>query len=80
MSRMKNTPNTVAAANSLAGTSWKIGDEIREIVRVENAEVSKFDRSTIVADVYWKKAGGKLRKNPTPLTTFRTWLNKASQI
>ena len=77
---MKNTPQTVAAAESLAGTSWEVNGDVREIIRVENAELSTYDRSTIMADIFWRKPGGKERSNPTPLTTFRTWLNKASQI
>ena len=77
---MKNPPNTVSAALSLAGTSWSYGDQVREIVRVENAQISEYDKRTILADIYWRKPGGKVRSVPTPLTTFRTWLNKAQQI
>ena len=80
MTRMKNTPQTVSAAESLAGTTWEVQGDVREITRVKNAELSPYDRSTILADIFWRKPGGKERANPTPLTTFRTWLNKASQI
>ncbi len=75
--RENNTPNTVSAALSLAGTSWSYGEQVREIVKVENAQISKYDNRTILADIYWRKPGGQVRSNPTPLTTFRTWLNKA---
>lgn len=77
---IKNTPNTVSAARSLAGTKWSNGDQVREIVKVENAEMSQYDRCTVLADIYWRKPGGRVRAIPTPLTTFRTWLNKAKQI
>ena len=70
---MKNTPNTVSAALSLAGTSWSYGDQVREIVRVENAQISEYDKRTILVDIYWRKPGGKVRSVPTPLTTFRTY-------
>lgn len=80
MARMKNTPQTVSAAKSLAGTTWAIGDNFREIVRVENAELSRYDNSTIMADIFWRKPGAQERKDPTPLTTFRTWLNKAELV
>ncbi len=78
--RMPNTPLTISAAKSLEGTVWKQGDNIREIVKVENAKHSQYDRSVVLADIYWRNQGGKVRKNPTPLTTFRTWLNKAVQV
>lgn len=79
MARMQNTPKTTADANSLVGTVWSIGDDEREITRVENVKVSEYDHTTIMADVYWRKPGGKERTKPTPLTTFRTWLNKATK-
>ena len=80
MPRLQNTPKTVVTAKALAGTCWKVGDEVREIVRIENAELSQYDNTTVLADVFWKKQGGNVRKTPTALTRFRTWLNKASQI
>lgn len=77
---MKNTPLTIEDANALTGTSWALGDERREITRIEGAEVSPYDHRTILANVFWRKPGGKERTKPTPLTTFRTWLNKASRL
>ncbi|EKO3607098.1 hypothetical protein M6C35_002006 [Vibrio metschnikovii] len=79
MARMQNTPKTIADANSLVGTVWGIGDDKREITRVENVKVSVYDHNTLMADIYWCKPGGKERSKPTPLTTFRTWLNKATK-
>ena len=76
MSLMKNNPKTVEEAKALVGTSWSYNGQTREITRVENTEQSQFD-NTIMADVYWRSAGGNERKKPTPLTSFRTWLNKA---
>lgn len=76
---MKNTPQTAEAALSLAGTTWAVGDDIRIITRVENAQLSKWDNKTIFADIYWRKPSGNERKKPTELTRFRTWLNKAKQ-
>ncbi|HBC3900641.1 MULTISPECIES: hypothetical protein [Vibrio harveyi group] len=75
---MSNTPKTVNEALSLAGKTWSIGEDVREITRIENAQVSQYDRRTVMADVYWRKPGGKERIKPTPLTTFTTWLNKAN--
>jgi hypothetical protein len=77
---MSNTPQTVAAAQSLAGMTWAIDEDVREITRIENAQVSQYDRRTVMADVYWRKPGGKERSKSTPLTTFRTWLNKATPV
>jgi len=77
---MINTPRTVQAAQSLAGTTWENKGDVRVITRIEHAQISTYDPNTILADVYWAKPGGKERQNPTPLTTFRTWLNKAKQV
>ena len=80
MTKNKNTPTTVSEATALGNTMWEFNGERREIIRVEGAVLSQYDHRTVLADVYWRKEGEKERSKPTPLTTFRTWLNKAKLI
>ena len=83
--RMMNTPKTVEEAIALEGTLWQSENDVREIANVESATISQYDKRTVLADVYWRKkrkdgSFGPVRKTPTPMTTFRTWLNKAVKI
>lgn len=80
MADRNNAPQTTSAALSLAGTIWKLNGNHREIIRIENASISRYDNRTVLAEVYWRNLGGKERRNPTQLTTFRTWLNKATFV
>lgn len=67
---------TVEDANALVGMKFGEGKDAREVTRVVGARRS-FD--AIVADVYWRRPGGKERSIPVYLPSFIAWARGAEK-
>ncbi len=60
--------DTFADIEKLVGTTWERDGLQREVTRVENG------------NVYWRRPGGKERKQPQWFPYFRMWLEKAVKV
>lgn len=67
---------TIQDAVELIGTTWERDGKQRTVTRIEDLELSSFYDS-VIGKVYWKRPGGKERKQPQWFPYFNDWLVKA---
>lgn len=68
---------TVEEAHALAGQVFGLGNEARQVTRVENVHSAG---ENVYGDIYWKRPGGKERQYPVWLTNFVAWCNKINRV
>jgi hypothetical protein len=67
---------TIKEVHALVGQTFGSGKNVREVVRIEGIRES-FGNFT--GSVYWKRPGGKERKQPQWLPYFLQWLRKVQR-